>query len=99
MIERQSGQMSMFILDIEELISENHLLRISNQPFLFDFIYGFAASYYPANDCPSVDPISMFKMLLVGYLYGIRSDRRLGQEVQLNIGYRWFCGLISERRH
>lgn len=48
--------------------------------------------YYPANGRPSVDPVSMFKMLLVGYLYGIKSERRLVQEVQLNIAYRWFCG-------
>ena len=41
---------------------------------------------------PSVDPVSMFKMLLVGYLYGIKSERRLVQEIQLNIAYRWFCG-------
>ena len=41
---------------------------------------------------PSVDPVSMFKMLLIGYLYGIKSERRLVEKVQLNIAYRWFCG-------
>lgn len=49
------------------------------------------ASYYPANGRPPVDPVSMFNMLLVGYLYGIKSERRLVQEIQLNIAYRWFC--------
>lgn len=58
----------------------------------FDFIYDLVAPYYPANGRPSVDPVSMFKMLLVGYLYGIKSERRLVQEIQLNIAYRWFCG-------
>ena len=58
----------------------------------FDFIYDLLAPYYPANGRPSVDPVSMFKMLLVGYLYGIKSERRLVQEIQLNIAYRWFCG-------
>ena len=58
----------------------------------FDFIYDLVAPYYPANGRPSVDPVSMFKMLLVGYLYGVKSERRLVQEVQLNIAYRWFCG-------
>ena len=92
MMGRQSGQMSMLILDIEELIPGNHLLRQINQLVSFDFIYDLAAPYYPANGRPSVDPVSMFKMLLVGYLYGIKSERRLVQEVQLNIAYRWFCG-------
>ena len=58
----------------------------------FDFIYDLATSYYPANGRPSVAPVSMFKMLLVGYLYGIKSEHRLVLEIQLNIAYRWFCG-------
>ena len=92
MMGRQSGQMSMMILDLSELIPANHLLRQINQIISFDFIYDLVAPYYPANGRPSVDPVSMFKMLLVGYLYGIKSERRLVQEIQLNIAYRWFCG-------
>ena len=92
MMGRQSGQMSMIILDLSELIPEKHLLRKINQMISFDFIYDLVAPYYPANGRPSVDPVSMFKMLLVGYLYGVKSERRLVQEVQLNIAYRWFCG-------
>ena len=92
MMGRQSGQISMIILDLSELIPENHLLRKINQMISFDFIYDLVAPYYPANGRPSVDPVSMFKMLLVGYLYGVKSERRLVQEVQLNIAYRWFCG-------
>ena len=92
MMGRQSGQMSMIILDLSELIPENHLLRKINQMISFDFIYDLVAPYYPANGRLSVDPVSMFKMLLVGYLYGVKSERRLVQEVQLNIAYRWFCG-------
>lgn len=89
---RQSGQISMLILDIEEMIPENHLFRQINQLVSFDFIYDLAAAYYPANGRPSVDPISMFKMLLGGYLYGIKSERWPVKEVLLNIAYRWFCG-------
>ena len=92
MMGRQSGQMSIIILDLSELIPENHLLRKINQMISFDFIYDFVAPYYPTNGRPSVDPVSMFKMLLVEYLYGVKSERRLVQEVQLNIAYRWFCG-------
>ena len=92
MMGRQSGQMNMIILDLSALIPENHLLRKLIRWFRLTFIYDLVAPYYPANVRPSVDPVSMFKMLLVGYLYGVKSERRLVQEVQLNIAYRWFCG-------
>lgn len=77
---RQSGQISLMILDITELIPENHLLRKINQMVSFDFIYNLVAPYYSEKGRASVAPVSMFKMLLVGYLYGIKSERRLVQE-------------------
>ena len=92
MMERQSRQMAMVFVDIESLIPETHLLRKIERKVSFDFIYDLLAPYYPATGRPSVDPVSMFKMLLIGYLYGIKSERRLVEEVQLNIAYRWFCG-------
>ena len=73
-------------------IPTNHLLRKIEASISFSFIYDLLAPFYPAVGRPSVDPVSMFKMLLVGYLYGIKSERRLVQEIQLNIAYRWFCG-------
>ena len=82
----------MLFVDIESLISETHLLRKIERMVSFDFIYDLLVPYYPATGRPSVDPVSMFKMLLIGYLYGIKSERRLVEEVQLNIAYRWFCG-------
>lgn len=92
MMRRQGGQVSVVIMDMAELIPENHLLRKINRLVSFDFIYNLAVPYYPANGRPSVDPASMFKMLLVRYFYGIKSERRLVQEIQFNIAYRCFCG-------
>ena len=92
MMGRQSRQMAMIFVDMESLIPENHLLRKIDRTVSFNFIYDLLAPYYPATGRPSVDPVSMFKMLLIGYLYGIKSERRLVEEVQLNIDYRWFCG-------
>ena len=92
MMGHQSRQMAMLFVDIESLIPETHLLRKIERMVSFDFIYDLLAPYYPATGRPSVDPVSMFKMLLIGYLYGIKSERRLVEEVQLNIAYRWFCG-------
>ena len=92
MMGHQNRQMAMLFVDIESLIPETHLLRKIERMVSFDFIYDLLAPYYPATGRPSVDPVSMFKMLLIGYLYGIKSERRLVEEVQFNIAYRWFCG-------
>ena len=92
MMGRQSRQMATIFVDMESLIPENHLLRKIDRTVSFDFICDLLAPYYPATGRPSIDPVSMFKMLLIGYLYGIKSERRLVEEVQLNIAYRWFCG-------
>ena len=75
MMGRQSGQLSMMVMDLSELIPNNHLLRRISQVISFDFIYEILGPYYPSNGRPSIDPVSMFKMLLVGYLYGIKSER------------------------
>ena len=72
MMGHQSRQMAMLFVDIESLIPETHLLRKIERMVSFDFIYDLLAPYYPATGRPSVDPVSMFKMLLVGYLYGIK---------------------------
>ena len=92
MMGRRSGQVGMQIVDVEMMIPQNHLLRKIDRMVEFEFIYELLAPYYPSNGRPSVDPVSMFKMLLVGYLYGIKSERRLVEEVRLNLAYRWFCG-------
>ena len=92
MMGTTSGQIQMVLMDISELIPENHLLKRIDRIISFSFIYELLAPYYPSVGRPSIDPVSMFKMLLIGYLYGIKSERRLVQEVQLNIAYRWFCG-------
>ena len=92
MMGYQSRQMAMIFVDMESLIPQNHLLRKIDRMVSFDFIYDLLAPYYPATGRPSIDPASMFKMLLIGYLYGIKSERRLVEEVRLNIAYRWFCG-------
>jgi transposase len=82
----------MVMIDMEELIPENHLVRKIKKAVDFDFIYTEAAEYYANIGRPSIDPVCLMKMLLIGYVYGIRSERRLEEEVALNMAYRWFCG-------
>lgn len=92
MMGKRDGQMQMIIMDIGTLVPENHLLRKINRHIEFDFIYEKAAPYYSEMGRPSIDPVCMIKMLLVGYLFGIKSERGLVEDVSLNLAYRWFCG-------
>ena len=91
MMGRQDGQMKMVIMDLSELIPENHLLKQINQNISFDFIYDIMKPLYAKNGRKSIDPVCLIRMLLVGYIYGIKSERRLVEETQLNVAYRWFC--------
>jgi transposase len=79
-------------LSLDGLVPEDHLLRQISEAIDFSFIYPLARPYYSYTGQPSVDPIVLFKTLLVGYLYGITSERRLMREIQVNIAYRWFLG-------
>ena len=80
---------------LEDRILENHLLRRMNvlvTAVLAD-LHKELKSHYNDIGRPSVDPELMIRMLIVGYCYGIRSERRLCQEVELHLAYRWFCKL------
>jgi transposase len=80
---------------LEDRIPENHLLRRMNvfvTVALAD-LHRQLESHYSDIGRPSVDPELMIRMLIVGYCYGIRSERRLCQEVELHLAYRWFCKL------
>ena len=85
-------QMELACIDL--MVPENHLLRLINQNIDFSFITEKVRPYYSeTHGRPSMDPIRLFKMMLIGYLYGIRSERRLEQEIIPNAAYRWFMGL------
>ena len=79
-------------LSLDGLVPQDHLLREIARAIDFSFIYPLARPYYSYTGQPSVDPVVIFKTLLIGYLYGITSERRLMKEIQLNLAYRWFLG-------
>ncbi|MEL6516024.1 MAG: IS1182 family transposase [Pseudomonadota bacterium] len=83
---------------IEDHVPQGHLLRRIDWLLDFDAIRAELATLYSHTGRPSVDPELMLRMLLIGYLYGIRSERRLVEEVHLNLAYRWFCKLGLEGR-
>ena len=82
--------------NLEQHIPDNHLLRRIDQFLDFDQIRLHLKSYYSHTGRPSIDPELMLRMLLLGYCYGIRSERRLCEEVHFNLAYRWFCRLGLE---
>jgi len=79
-------------LSLDRLVPSGHLLRHIAEVIDFSFVYPLARPYYSHTGQPSVDPVVLFKALLVGYLYGITSERRLMDEIQVNLAYRWFLG-------
>jgi transposase len=87
-------QLEYELVCIEHMVPENHLLRAIAKHIDFSFVTEKVRPYYSeTHGRPSIDPIMLFKMLFIGYLYGIRSERQLEQEINMNIGYRWFLGI------
>ena len=82
--------------NLEERVPANHLLRRIDAVLDLSWLRSEIAAFYSHTGCPSIDPELMIRMLLVGYCYSIRSERRLCQDVELNLAYRWFCRLGLE---
>jgi transposase len=85
-----------YYVRMEELVPENHLLRLVDKHIDLSFIRSKVKHLYSHTGRPSIDPEVLLRMLLIGYLYGITSERRLCEEVKMHIGYRWFVGLSLE---
>ena len=91
------GQNKLFYeFNIEDHVSMDHLLRAIDTFLDFDDLRIYLAPYYSEIGRPSIDPELMVRMLLVGYCFGIRSERRLCEEDHLNLAYRWFCRMGLE---
>ena len=100
MMGRQTGDQSrlFYAFNLEERIPAGHLLRRIN-PVVTDVLGGLREKlrlFYSEIGRPSIDPELMLRMLIVGYCYGIRSERKLCEEVELHLAYRWFCRLDLE---
>jgi transposase len=95
MMGRQEvGQAPLFyVFNLEEHVPANHLLRGIDQFLDLSELHRHLASHYSHTGRPSVDPALLIRILIVGYYFGIRSERRLCEEVHLNLAYRWFCRL------
>src|SRR6187431_1762029 len=97
--ERQTDHPALFYeFSLERHVPGDHLLRSIDRFVDLGDIREQLRPFYSDTGRPSVDPELMIRMLIVGYCMGIRSERRLCEEVHLNLAYRWFCRLDLDRQ-
>src|SRR5947209_2201957 len=78
---------------LEDQVPENHLLRLIDKHISFEFVRRQLKGSYSETGRPSIDPELLLRMLLIGYLYGITSERKLVEELRMHLAWRWFTGL------
>ena len=97
--ERRVQQEALFYdFSLERHVPEKHLLRSIDRFVELDGLRQELAPFYSEMGRPSIDPELLIRMLIVGYCFGIRSERRLCEEVHLNLAYRWFVDWVSTAR-
>src|SRR4030088_471707 len=94
-LERDQGQL-FYSFCLEEVVPDDHLVRAISAVLDLSWVYGELSPHYPALGRPSIDPVLMIRMLILGYAFGLRSERLLCREIKVNLAYRWFCGLSIE---
>jgi len=82
---------------LEDQVPEHHLLRLIDQHINFDFVRQQLKDSYSETGRPSIDPELLFRILLIGYLYGITSERKLVEELRMHLAWRWFTGLSFDQ--
>ena len=87
------------IVSIDDLVPEDHLLRIIDKAIDWSFIYDLVRDMYSADTGrPSIDPVTLIKIPLIQYLYGIKSMRQTIKDIEVNVAYRWFLGLELDEK-
>ncbi|MFM1816129.1 MAG: hypothetical protein RLZ98_2824 [Pseudomonadota bacterium] len=95
LLERDQKQL-FYAFDLDEAVPSDHLVRQIAAVLDLSWVHGTLSPYYSNTGRPSIDPELMLRMLILGYIFAIRSERQLVREVQVNLAYRWFCGLGIE---
>lgn len=94
---REGGQGQFFYaFDLDKVVPRDHLVRQIDGMLDLSWVHDELAPYYSHTGRPSIDPALIIRMLIVGYVFAIRSERQICTEVQVNLAYRWFCKLSIE---
>jgi transposase len=83
---------------LDEAVPDDHPVRQIAAGLDLSWVHSELAPYYSRLGRPSIDPVLMIRMLILGYVFAIRSERALCRDVQVNLAYRWFCGLSIENK-
>jgi transposase len=94
-LKRDQGQL-FYSFSLEEAVPDDHRVRAIAAVLDLSWVHDELEPYYSRLGRPSIDPALMIRMLIVGYVFAIRSERALCREVRVNLAYRWFCGLSIE---
>src|SRR5215510_1429738 len=94
-LKRDQGQF-FYSFCLDEVVPADHRVREIAGVLDLSWVHAALGRYYSPLGRPSIDPVLMLRMLIVGYVFAIRSERSLCREVQVNLAYRWFCGLSIE---
>ena len=98
MMGRRNGDQGHLFYEfrLDEAVPDDHLVRSIRARLDLSWVYTELAPHYPEIGWPSIDPVLMIRMLIIGYVFAIRSERQICREVQVNLAYRWFCDLGLE---
>ena len=98
MMGRLESVQDQFFYDfcLDDVVPTDHLVRRIDSFLDLGWLHGELEPYYSHTGRPSIDPELMMRMLIIGYVFAIRSERQLCSEVQVNLAYRWFCRLGVE---
>jgi len=94
-LNRDQGQL-FYSFCLDEVVPDDHRAREIAAVLDLSWVHAELAPHYSHLGRPSIDPVLMIRMLILGYVFAIRSERLLCREVQVNLAYRWFCGLSIE---
>src|SRR5205814_1842435 len=94
-LNQDQGQL-FYSFCLEDVVPSDHRVREIAAVLELSWVHGELAPYYSNLGRPSIDPVLIIRMLILGYVFAIRSERLLCREVQVNLAYRWFCGLSIE---
>jgi len=93
---KQSQGQLFYEFRLDEVVPDDHLVRKVGSVLDLSWVHAELAPYYSTIGRPSIDPVLMIRMLIIGYVFAIRSERQICREVQVNLAYRWFCDLGLE---
>lgn len=93
-MQGKKEQSSKFFYDVtlEKLVPQDHIIRKIDEALNLEFLYRETERYYSHEGKPSIDPVVLFKIYIIGYFFGISSERQLFRDIQVNLAYRWYLG-------